>query len=151
MKNSGAPKQGLDTLPNDWCKQIIELYEQGASDVEIKALIYKWRGSFSNDLWDRWLKEEPLFSETIKIGKVLSECWWNKIGRVNLESERFSYTGWYMNMKNRFGWADSIKQDHTTKGNEINQTPIIVANKETADALEELRKRFEDETDNDVS
>jgi len=41
--------------------------------------------------------------------------------------------------------------DVTTNGNEINQTPIIVANKETADALEELRKRFEDETDNDVS
>ena len=35
--------------------------------------------------------------------------------------------------------------DVTTNGNEINQTPIIVANKETADALEELRKRFEDE------
>ena len=34
---------------------------------------------------------------------------------------------------------------------EINQTPIIVANKETADALEELRKRFEDETNEDVS
>ena len=41
--------------------------------------------------------------------------------------------------------------DVTTNGNEINQTPIIVANKETADALEELRKRFEDETNEDVS
>ena len=154
-KNQGGrPPYTLNDLWDNWYNDILELYSQGASDVEIRVLIYEKTNKnikCSYDLWERWLNEEPEFSETIKMGKQISEAWWTKTGRVNLESERFSYTGWYMNMKNRFGWADSIKQDHTTKGNEINQTPIIVANKETAYALEELRKRFEDETDNNVS
>lgn len=101
----GRPKEELD-LPDGWHDQVLGLYKQGASDVEVKALLYSIRGSLSNDLWNRWLNEEPEFSETIKIGKMLSEAWWHKSGRTNLETKDFSYTGWYMNMKNRFGWKD---------------------------------------------
>lgn len=102
----GRPKADLSSLPKNWYLEVLKLYEQGASDVEIKALIYKWRGSFSNDLWDRWLAEEPEFSETIKTGKLLAEAWWHKKGRTNLSNKEFNFTGWYMNMKNRFGWKD---------------------------------------------
>ena len=100
------PKEDLSSLPKEWYHEVLSLYQEGASDVEIKALIYKWRGSFSNDLWDRWMSEEPIFSETIKTGKHLSEAWWHRSGRLSLRDKDFSYTGWYMNMKNRFGWAD---------------------------------------------
>ena len=108
LKPERRPKSSLD-LPEGWYNKIIDLYKKGASDVEVKALIYEWRGKFSNDLWDRWRKEEPEFSETIKIGKILSEAWWNKNGRINLENKEFNFTGWYMQMKNRFGWADNQK------------------------------------------
>jgi len=115
----GRPSEGLDTLPNNWQEVIIEAYAEGCSDVEVKAIIFKWRGSFSNDLWDRWMREEPQFSETIKQGKVLSQAWFEREGRTSLRDKDFSYTGWYMQMKNRFGWADSQKLDHTTKGDKI--------------------------------
>lgn len=108
---TGRPKSDIDSLPEDWCQQVIELYREGASDVEIKALIYDWRGSFSNDLWERWMKEEPMFSETIKKGKLLSEAWWTRVGRISLYSKEFNFTGWYMNMKNRFGWKDKTETD----------------------------------------
>ena len=102
---AGRPPSKLD-LPEGWYNSVLELYKEGASDVEVKAWIYSVRGSLSNDLWDRWIDEEPEFSETIKTGKILSEAWWSRSGRKNLENKEFSYTGWYMNMKNRFGWKD---------------------------------------------
>ena len=117
--SAGRPKSVFD-LPEGWYNDVLNLYSEGASDVEVKALIYQWRKSFSNDLWERWIEEEEQFSETIKIGKLLSEAWWNKAGRKNLSNKDFSYTGWYMNMKNRFGWTDKVANDHTSKGEPIN-------------------------------
>jgi hypothetical protein len=119
---SGRPKAIFD-LPENWYNEVLSLYKEGASDVEIKALIYQWRGSFSNDLWERWIKEEEQFSETIKMGKLISEAWWSKSGRKNLENRDFNYTGWYMNMKNRFGWTDKQAVDITSQGDKM--TPPI--------------------------
>ena len=119
---AGRPKKDIDILPDCWYNDVLELYEQGASDVEVKAYIYNQTGTFSNSLWNRWLKDEPEFSQTIKMGKILSEAWWAKSGRTNLENKDFSYTGWYMNMKNRFGWADRTTTDVTTKGESLNYT-----------------------------
>jgi len=102
----GRPKKSISGLWDSWHDDILELYSVGGSDVEVKAMIYKESGSFSNDLWDRWMKEECEFSETIKMGKLLSESWWKKKGRISLGDKEFSSTLWYMNMKNRFGWSD---------------------------------------------
>lgn len=115
----GAPKKTIQLLPENWQQYIIALYKEGGSDQEVKALIYEWLGKFSNDLWDRWMREEPDFSETIKRGRMLSEAWWEKTGRTNLTTKDFNAGLWYMNMKNRFGWADSQKIDHTTAGEKI--------------------------------
>jgi len=120
----GRPISTLD-LPDGWALDLLSLYKSGASDVEIKAEIYSMRGSFSNDLWTRWINEEEQFSETIKIGKLLSEAWWHRSGRKNLDNKEFNYTGWYMNMKNRFGWKDNQSIDHTTGGEKFTPTPIV--------------------------
>ena len=114
MNKVGRPKEDLSSLPENWHEEVLELYSEGAADVEIKALIYEWRGTFSCDLWNRWMKDYEEFSVTIKKGRMLSESWWNKSGRKNLKEKDFSYTGWYMNMKNRFGWRD--KQETTLQG-----------------------------------
>ena len=114
------PKSTIDSLPKDWEVTILDLYKNGSSDVEIKALICEWRNSFSNDLWDRWLLEEPLFSKTIKKGKLFSEAWWEREGRTSLRSRDFNYTGWYMNMRNRFKWKDT--QTHELTGDKFNIT-----------------------------
>jgi len=81
--------------------------------------------------------------------KLLTNCEVNCFR--NVKKENINVAIGIINLKSNHGWTDRQQLDHTTKGNEINQTSIIVANKETADALEELRKRFEDETNEDVS
>lgn len=121
---AGRPLSEFDLQPG-WQDIVLDLYESGASDVEVKAEIYRQRGSFSNDLWERWLRDEAQFSETIKIGKMLSEAWWHRKGRKSLENKDFSYTGWYMNMKNRFGWSDKQEIDHTTKGESFNIKDVV--------------------------
>jgi hypothetical protein len=115
----GRPQSDLTSLPGDWVDQIITMYSNGASDAEVKATIYMWRGSFSNDLWDRWLKEEEEFSEVIKMGRIIAEAWYTKLGREQLVNSFFPFAGWYMQMKNRFGWKD--RQDVTTNDQSLGQ------------------------------
>lgn len=115
MAEMGRPKENLSSLPDNWKEVITQLYKEGGSDAEAKAIICEMRGSFSNDLWDRWMLDEPNFSETIKNGRTFSEGWWLHKGRKSLENQSFSYTGWYMNMKNRFGWRDKTETQHSGK------------------------------------
>ena len=115
--------------------EALEEFKEGASIVEISAL---W-GMSRETLYQYIDKESKYFrseiSDTIKSGLRLSQAWWEKKGRKNLENREFNYTGWYMNMKNRFGWKD--KQDITSNGKTMVQT-INVVDKETKDNLEKL-------------
>tara|TARA_B110000285_G_scaffold95247_1_gene108651 strand:+ start:163 stop:549 length:387 start_codon:yes stop_codon:yes gene_type:complete len=92
------------------CKVVIDLMQEGASQQEVLAVL-----DISNDTFYRWKKENEEFSETIKRGIQLSQGWWERQGRVSLKDREFNYTGWYMNMKNRFKWAD--KQEVKQEGN----------------------------------
>jgi len=112
----GRPKVKTDVFQDRWQDAVLALYSEGGSDVEVRVLLADIRkdvNTFSDDLWERLLKEDDEFSRTIKKGKILSEAWWTKTGRKNLQNREFNYTGWYMQMKNRFGWADSQRIQHS--------------------------------------
>lgn len=107
---AGRPKLTTADFPEDWKQRVLEDYRTGASDVEIYASYL----DICHETFTRLLNEDSEFSETIKKGRKLSEAWWVANGRINLKDKDFNYTGWYMNMKNRFKWAD--KQDTTLQG-----------------------------------
>ena len=132
--------QAKEIFPVDWYDQILKEYSEGASDAEIRAMLILWlKDSFSFDLWDRWMNEEPEFSESIKMGRALSESWWKKTGRKNLLTKDFSFTGWYMNMKNRFGWSDKTTQQIEQKNINIESN---LSDEELKKQINELNERI---------
>lgn len=106
-KATGRPRSQPDTLPAGWRDKVLELYADGASDVEVRVALMRMRGTMSNCLWERWMAEEPSFSETIKEGRRLAEAWWAQLGRDGAAGKReINPTVWIFNMKNRYRWAD---------------------------------------------
>jgi|SRR3989344_3621831 len=108
------PKKTIKDLPKNWKNLVLKEMEVGASKQEVKVLL-----RISNDLFDRLMKEETEFSETVSCGVALAEAWWLRQGRTNLKNKQFNYGGWYMNMKNRFGWRDRQATDITSQGGQI--------------------------------
>jgi len=92
---------------------VIREMSEGASKTEVCAEI-----GITRETFNQWTNPEsqyykPSLSDALKIGVELSKAWWLKSGRTNLENKDFSYTGWYMNMKNRFKWSDNQNLKHT--------------------------------------
>jgi len=111
----GRPKKTVaGTLKDGWQGEILALMEQGASKVEVMGML-----GINQELFYRWMEDEKEFSDTVKRGLNLSKVWWEAKGRTSLNDKTFSPTLWYMNMKNRFGWADKQeihhKSDHVVK------------------------------------
>jgi hypothetical protein len=98
-----------------YCQTVIDLMSEGASIEELVLELGICKQTIYN-----WQQEHPDFLDAIKTGVELSEGWWKREGRKALRDKDFSYTGWYMNMKNRFGWADKQQTDITTGGEKIN-------------------------------
>lgn len=110
---AGRPRITLEDLQISWQTIVLDLMKEGGSLTEVKGEL-----GISNDLFERLREDEKEFSDTINKGLQLSAQWWEAKGRKNLENPKFNYVGWYMNMKNRFGWKD--KTDITS-----NDQPIV--------------------------
>ena len=83
------------------------LYVEGGSDAEVKHAL-----KVSNDLFARWILDEPEFAEAVKDGRLASEAWWSRLGRQGAAGAvSINPTTWIFNMKNRFAWRD--KQELT--------------------------------------
>jgi hypothetical protein len=85
----------------EYCDIAIELLKEGASIEELGLEL-----DCGYTTVYRWMDEHEEFREAVKKGREYSHGWWVKNGRTQLHSDTFNSTLWYMNMKNRFGWAD---------------------------------------------
>jgi len=85
----------------EFCDAVIDCMRKGASKHEIALEL-----DIHYDTIYEWEKEHKEFSDALKKGLCLSESWWIRQGRINLDSKSFQTVLWYMNMKNRHGWSD---------------------------------------------
>ena len=107
--------------PSWMLDKVIEVMSEGASLGEVCGEL-----GICEDTLNEWRKDgnKPEFSETIKKGLGLSKLWWEKKGRKNLENQKFSYTGWYMNMKNRFNWKPPIGEFRSLRSARTTDTHV---------------------------
>ena len=99
--SAGRPLKTINDFPKDWEERIIELSNEGASITEIACYL-----EISKNTLKALTDRDEIFLTAIKKCKQLCETWWEKKGRKNMENKDFNSTLWYMNMRNRFGWAD---------------------------------------------
>jgi len=102
----------------EMCDVVVAMMKDGCSKHEICAYLDIDYQTFLN-----YQSNHKEFFDAIKRGDCLSQAWWERNGRENLVNREFSYTGWYMNMRNRFGYSDKqeIKQEtsHKIEGSSV--------------------------------
>ena len=127
----------------------LSLLKQGASITEVCAELEIDRQTFYNYINPKHPSYQKTFFDTIKKGLAYSRAWWEKQGRENLKDNSFNYTGWYMNMKNRFNkynksfddevspiiWSDKQEVEHSGDGLNLN---INVKSKEEEKKLNDF-------------
>ena len=103
-KEVGRPSK----YKEEFNQKVIDLMREGCSIAEVCFELEICKQTFYN-----WCDENEEFLDSKKKGVDYSEGWWMKQGRKSLKDQSFNYTGWYMNMKNRFNWADKkeIKEE----------------------------------------
>lgn len=107
VKNKGGrPKKTISDLPKDWEAGIESLGLEGASKLEMQVFL-----GIGDELFATLQKRDLKFSGAINKALKNSQAWWEKKGRINMENKAFNYVGWYMNMKNRFGWKDKTETE----------------------------------------
>ena len=117
IKNKGGrPKGSLNPSKYrpEMAETVIELMSQGASKFEVAAEL-----GISTETIYEWCERYEVFSDAIKKGEQLSQAWWENIGRKYLVEhhmgDRLNTALWFINMKNRFSWRDTIDVNQKTK------------------------------------
>lgn len=103
----------------EWCDIVVEMMSVGCSRAEVCAALPDKNTGKLGVCWDTFdaaIKKHPQFSGAVKKGLQLGQAWWDKEGRVNLKNKDFNYTGWFMQVKNRFPDAYRDKRDYEHSG-----------------------------------
>jgi hypothetical protein len=113
-KGGRPKKQPEQALPEGWQNDVLEMYAQGYSDVEVRCELARKMadGALSSVLWLRWMDEHEEFATTIKGLRQFSEAWWlslSRRGMIGNGEGQVNPTAWIFNMKNRFGWRDKTE------------------------------------------
>lgn len=112
---------------------LLELYEQGAGDIEIARHL-----KITIKRFYQLIEEVPAFAEFVEQGNTLAQAWWIEKGRTALWDKTFNVTLYNFNMKNRYGWADKIDTADKTDTDHVN---LDQAKAQLALALKHLSKK----------
>jgi len=111
MADVGRPKITLEDFPEGWQQSMEDYAKEGKSELSIRINVLN---GICHETWERLIKEDETFSETVKRCRALTQDWWEEVGRKGAVGEQdINPTTWIFNMKNRFGWADKRQLEHS--------------------------------------
>jgi len=87
-----------------FCDIVIKMMKKGHSKQSVAGKI-----GISRDTLYEWCRRYPEFSDTIKVGEMMSWHYWEDIGiKATLgKMKGFRPSLWIFTMKARFGWRDN--------------------------------------------
>ncbi len=104
MAGVGRPKIQISDLPEGWKENMLLAAKQGKSQLSIRI---NCLDGICHETWERLIKEEPEFTETVKKCNDYIQDWWEEVGREGaIGANAINPTTWIFNMKNRFDWRD---------------------------------------------
>jgi DNA-binding XRE family transcriptional regulator len=112
--------------PDKMIPAVLEVGASGGSKAEMAVAI-----DVSRETLYQWMREKPDFSDAIKKAELLSQVWWEKLGKKGAYGEvnNFNATSFIFNMKNRFreDWRD-VRQTEVTgeKGGPVQVEAIAI-------------------------
>lgn len=92
---------------------MIEMYQKGASDIEICSALKLSEREFENRY-----KTDEIFCRLVQIGRLHAKAWWFALARDNLHDRAFKVDLWIAVMRNRWGWTDSKSKVEEAKPDE---------------------------------
>lgn len=93
-----------------WSREVIALYEEGASDAEVSAHLRVPLKTFY-----KRMQESAAFASLVDFGRTLSKAYWEGLARRNVNNKNFNSSLFAFYMKNRHGWADKIETSGSTE------------------------------------
>lgn len=99
-----------------WINELIALYTEGASDVEVAA-----SQKITIKAFYKHMADNAKFAQLVEYGRTLSQAFWEGQARQNIRNKQFNTPLWTFYMKNKFGWADKTE---TVNANENVNTDL---------------------------
>ncbi|UFK09588.1 DNA-packaging protein small subunit [Xanthomonas phage DES1] len=92
-----------------WARKVYDMYAEGAGDAEVAAELKLTLKQFYQQISDN-----DKFATLIEFGRTMSQAWWERNARKNINNKQFNTSLWSFYMKNKHGWADKIESTGTT-------------------------------------
>lgn len=107
--------------PETMDAKILELAEAGGSFVEMCCAIGICRATGYNWMDEKHASFQQSFLDIIKKARSISQAWWERQGRTQLENSKFNATLFNKQIAGRFpdDWRDVSRLDHTSKDEKI--------------------------------
>ena len=107
--------------PFEAVPMVMELGCEGASITEMTVAL-----GIIPATMRAWRKDHPEFDEAMEHALLISQAWWERVGRLSIFNDRFNSSLFMMHMSNRFGWSRNVNGKFESETKETKRLEVSV-------------------------